>query len=576
MPPVIGGLYPLYRKIFGSVQDVPNPKYKAMRNAIVSTLEKYPNVIHAAGHEHNLQYSTKDSIHYIVSGSGCKMTYVKKKGYAEFAEMVNGFAKIVFYKSGKTDLEIWRDDNTMAFSKTLMKVPFTPKLSANEFAQKYDMQDSTYVTHASDQYKAKPFKKRLFGENYRQEWQQDIEVPVFDIGLEHGGLKIVQRGGGQQTKSLRLEAKDGKQYVLRSIEKYAEGAIPSFLVNTFAEDLVQDQISASHPYGAFVVPYLAEAAGIYHTNPKVVLIPDDPRFGIYQPTFANTLALYEERPAKDWSDADYFGNSPDIESTSKVLENLREDNDHYVDQKFVVKSRLFDMLIGDWDRHDDQWRWSEIDEGKGNRYRPIPRDRDQAFFVNDGFFPKIWKRKWALPKFEGFDEDIDWPSGLAFNARYFDRTFLTSLERQDWIDAAEELQRNITDEVIESAIKKWPKPIFDLHGERIIAHLKERRDRLPFYAIEHYLYLAKNVNVLGSDKHEHFKVDRLANGDVKVKVRKMKKGGDKKKIIFERIFKYNETKEVRLYAFGGDDEVEIEGGEQERNKGASNWWRRER
>lgn len=559
IPPLIGGIYPLYRSLFGSVQDLPNPKYKAMRNALVNILEKYPNVIHAAGHEHSLQYSYKDSVHYIVSGSGSKTTYVKQKGYAEFAESVNGFAKIKFFKSGKTELEVWRDNNTMAFNKTLMDMPFEPKLSSIEFAQKYDIKDSIYTTHASDQYKATPFKKKLFGENYRQEWQEDIEVPVFDIGSEHGGLKIVQRGGGQQTKSLRLEAEDGKQYVLRSIEKYAEGAIPGFLVDTFAEDLVQDQISASHPYGALVVPFLAEKADVYHTNPQIVLIPDDPRFGPYQTTFANTLALYEERPAGNWEEADFFGNSPDIESTSKVLKNLQKDNDHYVDEKFVVKSRLFDMLIGDWDRHDDQWRWSEIDEGKGNRYRPIPRDRDQAFFVNEGFFPSIWKRKWALPKFEGFDEEIDWPSGLAFNARYFDRSFLTSLEQQDWVDAAEELKSKMTDEVIEYAIKKWPQPIYELHGERIISHIKARRERLTEYAIEHYLYLAKNVNIVGSDKHEHFKVERLENGDLKVRVRKMKKDGEKKGTLYERTFKYDETKEVRLFALGGNDEIEIEG-----------------
>lgn len=559
MPPVIGGLYPLYRSAFGSVQDIPNPIYKAVRNSIVSIMENYPNTIHAAGHEHSLQYSTKDEIHYIVSGSGSKTTYVKKKGYAEFAESVNGFSKINFYADGKTELEVWRSDNTMAFKKVLRSDKFRPRLSESEFTERFDLTDSTLLMHASNQYKAGASKVKFFGENYRKEWEQDIEVPVFDIGEEHGGLKIVQRGGGQQTKSLRLQAENGKQYVLRSIEKYAEGAIPAFLVNTFAEDLVQDQISSSHPYGAFVVPYLAEAAGIYHTNPKIVFIPDDPRFGPHQPTFANTLALYEERPAKDWSDADFFGNSPDIENTAKVLSNLAKDNDNYVDEPFVVKSRLFDMLIGDWDRHDDQWRWAEVEDGKGYRYRPIPRDRDQAFFVNEGLLPSIWKRKWALPKFEGFDEEIDWPSGLSFNARYFDRSFLSSLEREDWIAAAEDLKKTMTDEVIEEAIKKWPKPIYDLHGERIISHLKARREKLTEYAVEHYLFLSKEVNVLGSNKHEHFKAERLPNGDVKVRVRKMNKEGDKKKELFERTFKNGETKEIRLFALDGDDEIEIEG-----------------
>lgn len=559
LPPVLGSIYPLYRFAFGSVQDLANPKYKAMKNAMMTIMETYPNVVHAAGHEHSLQYSTKNNIHYIVSGAGSRTTYVKQKGFSEYAESVNGFSKLNFYSNGDVKLEFYNYKGEKTFSKPLFNKPYVPKLTAEEFAGKYDLKDSTMVLHASDQYKAGSGHKKMFGANYRDVWEQDIEVPVFDIGSEHGGLKIVQRGGGQQTKSLRLEAKDGKQYVLRSIEKYAAGAIPSFLRNTFAQDLVQDQISASHPYGAFVVPYIADAAGIYHTNPKLVLIPDDPRFGKHQITFANTLALYEERPAHDWSNADYFGNSPDIESTSKVLESLQKDNDHYVDQKFVLKSRLFDMVIGDWDRHDDQWRWSEIDEGKGNRYRPIPRDRDQAFFVNEGFFPSIWKRKWGLPKFEGFDEDIDWPSGLSFNARYFDRSFLTSLEKQDWIETAEELKKNLTDEKIEAAIKKWPKPIYDLHGEEVIKRLKARRDKLTDYAISHYLFLAKAVDVVGSDKHEHIKVERKENGDVHVKMKKMQKDGDKKHTMYERTFHPDETKEIRIYALGGDDEIEIEG-----------------
>jgi hypothetical protein len=37
------------------------------------------------------------------------------------------------------------------------------------------------------------------------------------------------------------------------------------------------------------------------------------------------------------------------------------------------------MLIGDWDRHDDQWRWAAFDEGKQTVFKAIPRDRDQAF-----------------------------------------------------------------------------------------------------------------------------------------------------------------------------------------------------
>ena len=76
---------------------------------------------------------------------------------------------------------------------------------------------------------------------------------------------------------------------------------------------------------------------------------------------------------------------------------LYKDNDNYVDQQWVLKSRLFDLYIGDWDRHDDQWRWARFNvKGKGKMYRPIPRDRDNAFFINQGLIMSIVKTPFFL------------------------------------------------------------------------------------------------------------------------------------------------------------------------------------
>ena len=66
-----------------------------------------------------------------------------------------------------------------------------------------------------------------------------------------------------------------------------------------------------------------------------------------------------------------------------------EDNDHRADQKAVLKARLLDMLIADWDRHFDQWKWGTRDTGKGRIYYPIPKDRDQALAYSDGFIVKF-------------------------------------------------------------------------------------------------------------------------------------------------------------------------------------------
>ena len=553
--PVVGSIYPLYRKIFGNIQDIANPYYSEMRRSFLAILDQYPGTIYAAGHEHNLQYSLKDSVHFVVSGSGSKTTHVKKKGYAQYVKAETGFVRIALTSNKQVRIEY--------FAGAGQSPDFVQQFAIKDKPQGLDLSTisalDSVTAKASDQYKAGRSRKKWMGSNYRDVWSQEIQVPVFDFKSNGGDLKIVQRGGGMQTLSLRLEAPDGRQYTLRSIEKYPEKAIPEAFRETFAKDIVQDQISAAHPYGALVIPDLADAAGIYHTNPKVVWLADDPRLGNYRKTFANRLMLFEERPSGKARGLDFFGNADEIESTFKIIKELAKDNDNYVDQEFVLRSRLFDLWIGDWDRHDDQWRWAEFDKKGGKMFRPIPRDRDQAFFVNEGRIPRLVSKKWALPKLQGFDYELKWPAGFMFNARYFDRSFLTSLEKQDWIDEAQRLQSVLTDEVIENAIRQWPKEIYELHGPEIIEKLKARREQLVEYGLNHYYFLAKAVNVVGSNKHERFDVKYLDNGDADVTVYKIQKDGDIEEEIFHRKFVRGETKEIRLYGLEGDDRFPITG-----------------
>jgi hypothetical protein len=560
--PVIGSIYPLYRKWFGHIQDTPHPVYREFSKGIEKIISEFPGSVYVNGHEHALEHIVKDSSHFIVSGSGAKVEHVRKKGYAKYAEDVRGFVRLDILGSGNIKAHFYEVNEETGIEKEVYQttIPAPARIELKKSTNTVlDFSNQVVKVKASNQYDAGKTKKKLLGENYRKEWGEEVEVPVFDLGKEKGGLKILQRGGGQQTLSLRLTDSTGHEYVLRSVEKFPENAVPEIFRKTFAQDIVQDQISASHPYAALAIPPMAEAVGIYHTNPKLVYIPDDPRLGEYQSIFANTLALFEERPDNDWSEASYFGNSKKIVSTTKVLEKLAEDNDNVVDQKFVLKSRLFDMIIGDWDRHDDQWRWATFKEKKGTVFRPIPRDRDQALFVNEGRIAKIWSRKWALAKFEGFDEEIDWAPGLSFNARYFDRTFLTSLSRTQWIEVANELKSSLTDESIESAIKKWPEEIYAHHGERIVRALKKRRDDIDKYAISLYEFLSQEVDVVGSDKSELFEVARLKDRSTNVKVFKITKQGEKGKLLYERQFAYNETKEIRLYGLNGEDTFNISG-----------------
>jgi len=540
-------------------------EYRYLRKSFAPFLRLHPGLIFAESNGPALSHQIADSLHYISTGTVAEKLKASAKQPTLFSVNAPGFAKINFYNNGEAWLEFWtagtNSNGQVAYRTMLMRKPTQAMFTADLKGQTFDFSDSVVTTSASLAYQANNFTRWLMGDNYRDEWAQKVDLPVFDIGKVKGGLKVLRQGGGFQTRSLRLADANGKQYVLRSVEKYPASTLPRPLRETLAADVVKDQISASHPYGPLVVPALSEAAKIYHTNPQYFYIPDDPRFGKYRVGFANTVGLFEERPDDDQSDAPYFGNSPKVQSTTKVLENTREDNDDQVDQPAVLRARLFDFLIGDWDRHEDQWRWARFDKdgAKGRYYQPIPRDRDMVFFVNQGVIPKIASRKWLLPKVQGYDEAYRDIESFNFNARYFDRLFLTELSLADWQKTAADLKESLSDTEIENAVRRLPDPVFKTSGPTIIANIKSHRESLLQDATEYYLFLAKEVDVVGSDKNEQFSVVRQDDENTRVTVRKINKDGELEQTLYERLFKTSETKEIRLYGLGGNDVFNITG-----------------
>lgn len=560
--PVIGSIYPLYRKILGNIQDIPHPRNRALRDGLLNAFKQHDQITYACGHEHNLQLFEKDSVNYIVSGSGCKNTYVRKGSGVDFSHDHKGYVKMQYYDDGSVWSEFWEPTQdgkgTMVFKKQIhAPEPKTAVTSSDMEPKRYI--DSMVTVIPGKIFEAKAFKQMVFGSHYRDLWLAPVDVPVLDINYVKGGLTPIKKGGGMATKSLRMRGGDGKQYVLRSIEKFPASTLPKIVRKTFAKDVVKDQISSAHPYSAFVVPELAEAVGVPHTNPRLVYLPDDPALGIYREEFAGTLVLFEERLSGDQKDLESFGEPDDIISTFDVIEKIKKNPKNQVDQKALVKARIFDILLGDWDRHDDQWRWA-VHEKKGKEiYRPIPRDRDQVFYKVTGLLPSIVNRKWAIRKFQNFNHDIRDVIGLGFNARYFDRNFLSEMTLEDWKKAAEQIKFDLTDEAIEKAFRLLPDTIEKMGTEEIISKLKSRRYKLPEFAEKYYLFLAKEVDVVGTNKDELFLVERLSSEETRVRVWPLDKDGDKKKKVYDRTFKTSETKEIRLYGLDGEDEFKVTG-----------------
>ncbi len=563
--PLPGFIYTGYRKYMGSAQDLAHPEYKIFKETLLNIFREYPNVIYAAGHEHNLQYFQKDSLHHIISGGGGKETYIARKNEkTDFAYQSAGFNKLLFYSKGDVWMEFISLDSTSVgetvFRKRLFNKPVFDSVKQDAVFQSLNFSDSVVHVKVSELYSKGKITRMRMGENYRNIWSALVELPVFDIGSEKGGLSIIKRGGGQQTRSLRLEDKNGKQYVLRSVNKYVEKALAENLQNTVAVDILQDGISASHPFAAIPVPILADAAGVMHANPIIVWVPDDPRFGIYREEMTNGVFLFEERPAGNRDDVASFGRSEEIVNTAKVIDKTQKDHDHKVDQEAVVRARLFDMLINDWDRHDDQWRWASFEKDKITTYIPIPRDRDQVFFLSEGVLMGLTTNFWPTRKFQGFDYTVEDVKGLMFNGRYFDRSFMSEPNLEDWLSIAYEIQQNVTNEVIHEAILTFPENIYDSSGIEIENKLKSRRGFLHKYAEDYYRFLSETVDVVGTEERELFNVERKDNGNTQVTVYALSnKKGKVKEQLYGREFKHGETDEIRLYGIAGKDMFKLNG-----------------
>jgi hypothetical protein len=402
--------------------------------------------------------------------------------------------------------------------------------------------------------KAGKLKRVMLGDHYRKEWGTAVDVEILDMETFAGGLTPVKAGGGLQTKSLRLNGANGQQYVLRSVNKDPSKALVAELRGTFAEDVVQDQISSSNPFAPMVVASLAQAAGIFHSTPRLVYVPVTSKLGEFKKEFGGILCLIEERPSGNESNNSAFGYSKNVINSGKLFEKILFNTDYQVDEKAFLRARLFDMLIGDWDRHEDQWMWAGFKENDKTIYRPVPRDRDQAFASLDGVIPQLTTRKWAIRKVQDFDYQIDDVAGLNMNGRFLDMSFTTRLVLTDWLTIANELQAAITDRVIEEAFSQLPKEIFDISGKKTIAKLKTRRNKLDVYAKEYYMVLSKAVSIAGTRQKEVFEVTRVNNEMTSVLVYT-----EKGAINYYRTFKTAETKEIRLYGLEGNDVFKIHG-----------------
>ncbi|HEX6912586.1 MAG TPA: BamA/TamA family outer membrane protein, partial [Longimicrobium sp.] len=408
-------------------------------------------------------------------------------------------------------------------------------------------QDSVRVA-AGARYRAGALTRMLLGRSYRALWAAPMEVPVLDLATYAGGLTPTETGGGNQTLSLRFRGADGREYGFRSVDKDPGRGTGR---GGPADRLVQDQVSSQNPAGALVAGRLMDATGALHVDPRLYVMPDDPRLGEFRARFAGMLGQMEERPD------DGFGGSPDLEDTEEFLPTLQSGPPHRLAAEELLTVRLMDVYLGDWDRHEDQYEWARFDQpGGGVLWRPVPRDRDYVFVDYDGLLldlarPFLEKAVRFRPSYGGN------VYGLIEQGQYLDRRLLGELDREDWEAAAAGLRARLTDALIDDAVRQMPAEYRALEGARLAATLRARRDALPRAAAEFYRMMAGEPEAHGTEGADLAVVERQGGGAMEVRI--YAGGAETGEPYYRRRFVRGETREVRVFLHGGDDRAEVRG-----------------
>jgi hypothetical protein len=386
-----------------------------------------------------------------------------------------------------------------------------------------------------------------FGEGYRKAWATPVQLPVLDLATEKGGLTPLRQVGGFQTEGLALRGADGHGYTFRKLEKHPERVLPKEWLDSELKAVAIDQTSAAHPAATVIVGWLAQSVGIPFYASRLVVMPDDPALGQFRETFGGAVGTFDE----------YLGPGTrgitEVVSTFELWGKWKEDGaKNRVDARAFLKARLFDLVVGNWDRHQGQWRWARLSDP--SVWVPLPEDADQAFTRYEGTAMGAVRK--VVPRFMRYSGEYPRRiEGLTTNNYDVTRWLLARLEWPAYEEVARELASQMTDAVVDEAMRQMPPEWYAIDGEQMTKDLRQRRDGIVAYAREFYEHLASPVDVRGTDQADLAAVQHLGDGTLRLTLAPLGADGKEGAAYYERRFSPKETREIRLYLLGGNDRV---------------------
>ncbi|MGB5981948.1 MAG: metallophosphoesterase [Nonlabens sp.] len=571
--PFLGSAWSFIRSQGGvSRQDRYNPMMNELMEEIKVMSLGIDRFFVLSGHERSLQYIEDGNVRQLISGSihETQAAALGKRGL--FASGQHGFAELRVFKDQSSTVHLYEIENgnvekvyeNIAFAKAEnFNIDSLPPVTG-KFKK-----SSIYSPQETD---VDEDHEKFYGKHYRNLYGLKVKAPMVMLDTLYGGLKVERPGGGNQTQGLRLVDSLDREFNMRALEKDALQFLKStgydkldaekYFTKTFPQELVRDFYTAAHPYGAFAIPKLADAIDVKHTHPKLFYVPKQSTLGNFNKTHGDRLYMIVEKPDDSFDSPHMFGNNEDVESTTDLFEKIRKDEENVVDESSYIRARIFDMLIGDWDRHEDQWRWAQIpdpnDEDK-HTFIAIPRDRDQVFSRFDGkLFEFLRKYMSSVRQFGVYGPDIEHIKEFSQSAVHLDRAILQKTSLEDWRREAKYIQNRITPEIVKQAFNDMPDEVKDDTWKETQNDLLARKENLESIAERFYEQFLYFQTLKGTDKDDHFVITRLAGGITQVKAYRII-DGEKGTLLFNRTFDLETTRDLWIYGLDDGDIFEVTG-----------------
>ncbi len=560
--PLIGTIFQHTESYLKGKNALTNPLYRDFADGIIDAAEEHKKMI-VISSEGNflLQQNQEDGI-FVNINSSEQSDFTNKK-IPDFVSNERAYLRIQT-DSNLVDVSFFSMEQGREGQLIHHMWDERPELIRDKVQPSDYLQDTTGLLIAEAIYEPGEIynlNSRFFGTLNTNLYFTPIKMKPLDLRRQKGGLKPTRIGGGHQTVSLRLEDKNEHEYVARSMIKEPKNLLPSPFNKSIFRDLTQYYFTASNPFSFMALSELEKISKIYHAEHELMYLPYQKELVPYNDEIGGNVVQFSQRADGNWSNSENFGHTKEIIGTDDVFEEIRE-NRGKVDAEMFLRARLLDLIVNDWDRHPDQWRWAkDTDENDDvDTYYPIPRDRDQAFSNYDGIMLALVRPyNIGMSTLRPFDDhltrrQIKW---MHESGALMDNQLLNGLDWVVWEKNVAFLKEVLTPEAIRVAVNQMPEEIEE-EKQEVYQNLVARVAKLEETAAYFYGFLNEVSVVPASYEKDSIFVERLPNHQLRIVIKsKIEDGQWVNK--FNRTYSQKGTKEVVLLGMEGKDVFVMKG-----------------